>query len=412
MRNTMKLPSLRRRFAKSSEKLARPIHLKAVASDYDFDLEDARQIFVAMATDHMKIGMDSVRAYTEGGLNHALIDKLILTPPLRGESLETWGKRISGSNRYGFIVTRAERWNDNLCQKVARFLAPLIGHATLREYSFEILLFVGNYGYTPFGAHFDDPNWGVIHLHLGPGTKVMTLWKSRKYQAITGSTRNNYEPEKIVDRGISYHIETGDLFLLPPGYFHVGFTSDFSADIAIDIHRLPAKALLKRALDCAVPSLIGLDPGKQTGSADDWLKSVRKQTKLSVGAWASSSLDRYRTATLSLGGFTAEPLERTAPPHGLRGRSVSLTEPFRLYVRKEGKLLCVYVRGREVTWPAHSGIEHLVKRLNTGAVFSVEALIGELSGEMESQAVLNILKLLYRYRGIELANPEMKSAPA
>lgn len=407
MRNTMKLPSLRRRFASSSEKLARPIHLKAVASDYDFNLEDARQIFVAMAKDKMKIGMDSVRVYTEGGLNHALIDKLILTPPLRDESLESWGRRISGSNRYGFIVTRAERWNDNLCRKVARFLAPLIGRATLPEYSFEILLFVGNYGYTPFGAHFDDPNWGVIHFQLGPGTKVMTLWKSREYRAINGSTRNNYEPEKIVDRGTSFHIEAGDLFLLPPGYFHVGFTSDFSADIAIDIHRLPPKALLKRALDCAVSSLIpgsiGQNSGKQPGSAGDWLKPVHKQTKRSVGDWASSSLERYRTAMLSLGGFTAEPAESTAPPHGLRGGSVRLTEPFRLCMRRKGKLLCVYVRGREVIWPAHSGIEHLLKRLNTGAVFSVEALIGELSGEMESQAVLSILKLLYRYRGIELA---------
>jgi Cupin superfamily protein len=388
----------------SSSGLVEPILLKGIAFEFGFGLDDIRQVFVEMPADDVKRRLGSVRAYTPGGLSHALGDRFIHTPPESGENLEAWANRMSGADRFAFIVNHAERWNDDLCRKAARFLAPLVERIKLEEHTFEFVLFIGNYGYTPFGAHIDDHDLFVIHMHLGPGTKVMTLWDPAEYQALTGSTRSNFQPEQLVDRGKSYRIEAGDLFLLPPGYFHVGSTPEFSGDIAIAVSRVPAESMLKLALESAVPSLIALNSAKRPSSADEWLRSVGKSTHSKVKDWARTSLDRYRAARISRGGFTSEPMDRTIPSDRLRTSSVRITDPFRLLFRRDGDLLWGYARGHEVRWPTHPTIERLLNRLNTGEVISVPALLRQLSEEIEDEAVLDILCLLYQYRGIELAN--------
>ena len=251
---------------------------------------------------------------SRGAQSHRFEDSVIHRPIRKHDSLEHWSRRVFGRRRFGLIVNYAERWNDELCRKAAWFLQPFFERAAPDSYTVEMNLFIGNYGYTPFGAHFDDASTVVVHLHLGPASKTMTLWSRRRYLSINGSDRPCFRPRGIIAGGRSFSIGRRDIFVLPAGCFHVGFTPRFSAGIALAITPQSPDLSVQRALMHGCGEL-ALSPPNCT-----------------MKSWIDESSDRYIASQASLLGFRARPLEK--PRMELRGSTVTLAAPFHIHTRR------------------------------------------------------------------------------
>jgi hypothetical protein len=393
-----------KRFQSSREVWRSPVHIRSAFDESDFGFDD---VLGVLATLGKCVAQSSatLRVYAEGGQSYALEDRVIHNPPMPSEGLARWSRRIFGRCNYGLILNYAEQWNDGLTRKVARLLRPLHDRTSIQRHTFEINLFMGNYGYTPFGAHWDDKHSSIIHLHLGPGAKTMTLWSPARYKRITGSERSHFAPGKIVKYGHSYHLRAGDLFLLPPDNFHVGFTRDFSVGIAIVISPQLVKRALAGALYVASEELTGvpaIDNATTLKQALNYIRRAGAPRQPTLPEWVTKSVRRYHLQQQSLLGFCSRPLERSEGKAVTHGKSLVLAAPFQLQCLKDGDTYNLYIRGVEVSLRAHPAIEDLVRQINSGRVISLTTLMSKYSGQVKGEAILHLLNLAYKYCGIDI----------
>jgi hypothetical protein len=379
---------MRQDFWRRFDVLARePLHVKRALPASQFAAADVLGTLSALHEDAAGAAA-TVRAYVKGAQSHELEDRVIHAPPRPGESLERWSRRMFGRRRFGVVINYAERWNDELTRKVALFLAPLYrASGSPLAHAIEINIFFGDYGYTPFGAHRDDAVTSVVHLHVGPASKTMTTWSPRRYRSITGGGRPCFAPGSIVRGGRSFRVDAGDIFVLPAGCYHVGWTPRFSAGIAVAITPQKPEAALQKAI---------VTYGSELAQA-----ASRSRASLTTSAWLQSILARFRARQASLLGFHALPLPRR--PRRLNNCVVALAAPFPIgsAAARDGRGW-LYVRGTEIGLRTNRAIERIVRQLNSGAPLPAGDLIRQMTSELSESAAARVLELLFQYRGIDV----------
>ena len=401
----VKLERFWRRFQSAPTTQQNAIHIRQAFTSKDFYSSDVIAVLQALRDDS-DASSAAIRVYAEGSQSYALADRVIHDPPRQSENLEEWSARISEGRTFGLILNYAEQWNDDLSRKLALFLRPLHEDNAVEKYTFEVNLFIGNYGYTPFGAHWDDRYANIIHLHLGPNPKTITLWSPAKFKRITGSDRSHFHPETIVKFGRSYRLKSGDLFLLPPNYFHVGLTRNFSVGLAVVISPQTPNRILQAALAAASEELASKFPLSSSATLERGMTSARRaisQSRETLPGWMTTSVDRYLVQQRSLLGFCTKPRERAGRVRITRNKRVALSVPFKICSFKELDTLRLFVRGTEITLRANSAVEDLVRRINSGDVLLLKDLIARYSEQLEEKAILHLVSLIYKYRGIDIA---------
>ncbi len=369
-----------------------PILVKNGVYSSGVDVSDVRSILSCLRQSP-ELARSYLRVYVEGKQSYAHEDSIIHSPPAADEDIECWMRRVvKGSQRCGLVLNYAEQWNDELCRKIAEFLKPCLLNLTPAGYGIEINLFVGNYGYTPFGVHFDDNTTSVLHLHLGPGKKAMSVWTPERFKALTGSDRSFYQPEQIVAHGVTYEIHQGDLFLLPPGYFHVGYTEEFSVAIGVSVSRIAREDFMRASLAMGCEEIL-----KQT-SANSSDSPIFGND---LARWIDDSISLYSIQRLSALGFQEPPLVRQ-PPRDLKRKTVTGVLPFQLQCSAAGEVLSLAVRGTIISMKANHDIPRLIEVLNSGRKLLVSALLRDFVSTISWKALLHILKLLYMHHGIEI----------
>jgi hypothetical protein len=122
-----------------------------------------------------------VRLYVDSEKNSSLIERISNTPPGPNQSIENWGETLFETQPWCIILDKVSGFMDELTTEVASWLAPYV--STLQDGSFSTGMspYIGRYGYTPFGAHLDIDGVSILHLHMGPGTKEMTIWPKDEF---------------------------------------------------------------------------------------------------------------------------------------------------------------------------------------------------------------------------------------
>lgn len=213
------------------------------------------------------------RIYVEGLRSFPLEARLSTSRPDRTMSVEAWLKSIFGDDKVCIVLNHAEGLSEALAAFTARTFLPITNGIGYDRAKMDVTLFMGNYGYTPFGIHIDDDYSSIVHFHVGPGTKTMTLIDEDVFLKASGGVPHSFDMEKMLPLGTSYTIEANDLFLLPPHFHHIGHTSAFSIGIGISIARLPDGILLKDVVGNALASsdLGELKQSAGTMTLSDWI---------------------------------------------------------------------------------------------------------------------------------------------
>lgn len=401
----VKLERFWRRFQSAPTTQQDAVHIRQAFTAKDFYASDVIAVLRALGDD-VEASSAAMRVYVEGSQSYALADRVIHDPPGQSENLEEWSVRISEGRTFGLILNYVEQWNDDLSRKLALFLRPLHEDNAIEQHTFEVNLFIGNYGYTPFGAHWDDRYASIIHFHLGPNPKTITLWSPARYKQITGSERSHFQPEMIVKFGRSYRLNSGDLFLLPPNYFHVGLTKNFSVGIAVVVSPQNPNRILEAALAAASEELARKFRFSSSATFKQGMTRTRRaisQSREPLPGWMTASVDRYLVQQRSLLGFCTKPRERAGRLRITRNKRVALSVPFKICSLKKSDTLHLFVRGVEITLRANSAVEDLVRRINSGDVLLVKDLIARYSEQLEEKAILHLISLVYKYRAVDIA---------
>jgi hypothetical protein len=206
------------------ERLA-PRTLPGAVSALGLSIEDVREIFTLLPGDTAVKKRPHLRTYVAGQMVPALERKIWHSPIGESENLRDWYSRMFERQQTGLILNGAERWALSATSKIARWLRPQVVREDPLRLCFELIVFAGDYGFTPFGVHRDEPCASVIHFNLGPTAKSLYIFESATALTQPGS----------LSEAVHYRIEPGDGFVLPANHPHVGDAREFCVDIACKV---------------------------------------------------------------------------------------------------------------------------------------------------------------------------------
>jgi hypothetical protein len=370
-------------------KLLPPLLIKSAVPDGFCSNDDLVDIFGGLQDDRALLDTALLRIYIDGMLSPRHEERLLDARMRPNESFRSWLERALREPTFGVVVNGAERWTDSLSRKVISIFGPLIDHWGIPATSVELTLFIGNYGYTPFGVHVDDPYTHVFHFHLGPGAKRMTLLAPDVFLKLSGSRKRCFDFDRLLVQGEPYDIEAGDVYLLPPHYYHVGFTDGFSIGVAVAIGRYPASALHARATRQAIAGeqferlvgsvLGGASAGENPSQAAD----------LSFAAWLEAIYEEFIASELSRRSLKYAPARRE-PTIGI-DRIVQADPDFPIEIIARGERLVLYVRGHRLELARHADLVRLLDLLAVPQPIRVRELCTRFDATLEADAILRLL---------------------
>jgi hypothetical protein len=269
---------------------------------------------------------------------------MLSLPPTPDETIQAWCSRVFRDLPYAIIVNKAEGWSRELANAIHGLFLPLQA-VLLGEFELEITLFIGNYGYTPFGFHVDDGDTSVIHLHFGPSSKTMYVLEVDKFQqAMPADTRRSFDFDVLTRIAEEFTIDAGDIFVLPSTKYHTGYSPEYSVAVAVAVIRSSAIRTDMDAIKNGAAELLGLPLDLSLGDALTRLRS------------------RATGARRSAGGFQL-PLPRQKvlwDEDSILSASVQLP----MQVVYEGAVLLIYAGGHEISLRNHAALGPLIEILS------------------------------------------------
>ncbi|WP_299453967.1 hypothetical protein [uncultured Microscilla sp.] len=355
--------------------------------------------------DKLSFSAPGLRVYTDGKQVIKELSEMYRSPLQPHEGLQEFTQRIFGQQKFGIILNRATQYHDTLARRLAPLYQGIVEELGVPWLDLNATIFVGNYGYTPFGVHYDGEANSVIHFHQGPGKKLMTLWDEEVFVEKTGSRLHYCEPEKILPYGTTCQIEAHDTFYLPEGPFHIGNTEEFSMALTVVIKGISVKDWLSNAL--AEMNTESFDPEILAGyesEVNDILASGLIGTEVNeqkFGSWVKAAMEDYQWSLKSNCGFRPPRWsdQKTFPE--LARQSVQIITPFCIYHQPlKNDQVRLYYRRNKSNFAHASLLLPLLERLNAGEVIEIGQIMAQ---HPDYQTFLiDFFTLLLNHQAIEL----------
>lgn len=320
-----------------------------------FNWEDLfKNFFSAFHTDSALREAVKMRLFINSEKRPDLISLLADRPPKDQQSLEAWGETLFSGAPWCIVLDKVSGCLDELTAEVATWMGPYLETLESGSFSTDISPYVGRYGYTPFGAHIDIDGISILHLHMGPGTKEMTIWPANTFKELSGSDALNcYDFEPYLPKGKTYSLTAGDIFHLPAStHYHIAYTEDFSVGITLGLRHESAQSMLMKAT-----------------------KTYQKDPHKSD---PKTALEQFKWKRKSNCGFMKSPFIKTVDPKTLEGRDFTIAKPFPIVLgaASDGQLMA-FARGRRLPSYINSQQQNLIERLNAGAIVTASEVAAD-----------------------------------
>lgn len=337
-----------------------------------------RRFFIEYSSNSELRKIVKIRLYLNGQKADNALIEFKDTPPKEDDNLNDWGENLFQGKPWCIVLDKISGCIDDLTFPIAEWVKPLVSDYPPGELVVDISPYIGRYGFTPFGAHIDVPGISILHLHLGPNKKLMTLWEAEEFRKLSGSDSaicHNYKD--FLPHGTTYTIEPGDIFHLPAGtHYHVGKADEFSIGLTIGLKRENSKSIIEKALKANKE-----DPFKLKGTA---------------------IVESYRLKRKSNAGFMKPSILKNSNGEDLWEKRVKINYPFELIIiEKDQKELQLYIRGRVKLIPNNQQNRDVIFSLNKGN----ELLLNNTYLNRESlhkNDLIELMVMLYNYGGIIL----------
>jgi hypothetical protein len=176
----------------------------------------------------------SHRVNIGGKFNEAATTNVVSNGPILGESLESWQQRIYPDQKLGIVINISHIYSKTLENRGNKWLGEYKAALGKSYATLDVAIFLGNYGYTPFGIHKDDGYTDIFHFHTF-GKKTMWTWSEPEYNKMKLRVESFASREDMLASGTRFEIESGDLFFMPAHFYHIGYTPDPSGAISFGL---------------------------------------------------------------------------------------------------------------------------------------------------------------------------------
>ncbi|WP_338844708.1 hypothetical protein V8J88_13770 [Massilia sp. W12] len=368
--------------------LMQPLLLPAVFDPKLFGDAMFFDLLKGMAQDPEHAINGLVRVYIEGMLSPEHENAVLYEKPLVDEGFATFLKRVCDGRPFGLVINGAEQWSEPLARLAGKLFAPILDAQGLSCSTLEVTLFIGDYGYTPFGIHIDDPYTSVVHFHVGPGMKEMTLFGREEFHRLNGERKNCFQPKRILAHGKTWAIQAGDVFVLPPHYYHIGDTKGFSIGVAIAVSKYTKQNISKQIVNKA-------SNAEQFAKNFEEILQEQRQHQQTVHDWLQlAHLEFYakKNSQVSLRyGW------RRKPEYELNWQENFITDPdFPLACLHLEKDIILFARGNRLRLANNELTTELAQALQAKE-FTLEQLHTSLQGKISYSALQVILKKMYEF---------------
>jgi hypothetical protein len=350
----------------------------------------------------------NLRVYIDHGLRHDYEFSVLQNPPHETESLSAWTHRIFGNRKFCVALNNAEKFNDDLTQRAAFLCRDFLNGKEIPTGGIDMGIFMGNYGYTPFGIHHDGNGISILHCHLGPNDKEFWMWDNDWYRDYTGSTDPCFEPEALFPFAQKYTFKPYSIFFMPEKY-HIGYNDDFSVDLTFGLNNISAEMQLEKALAQSGKYLIRK---KNLAGSTIHPEDILREDFISAAFAGSTtedyvkeSLDDFKLSLQSNAGFEFPPCPDSSEINkdDLYGRKIKRKNPFPIMIKnRENRFLIIFARRNRILVKYNLTVTRLVDMLNTGAEFIVKDFIASLNGNLSGDAILGLLKIFAALRAITI----------
>ena len=357
------------------------------------------------------------RIYEDGRqLGTKEMNRVYDSPPKKGESLQEWTDRTFGDKKFGMIINRGEKLHNELAQRMAYKITPLLDQVGTPMLGINFTIFIGNYGWTPLGIHTDAPGESVTHFHLGPGGKTMYTWNREQYEELAGENKyNNKDTKKFLPHANVHPFEEGDLYYMPPNEFHIGRADELSIGLTLWLNNHLktdlAKKLLRVITDQYLTAsnetmLMDKNPLEDLSAAEQAIEMFtipKDMENLGFRDLMRETFKDYRYSLYSNSGYWTRPFPKEVEEEYTVEDSFQIVKPFVMKYTEslDKENLLIYSRGTKVVLHNFECIKQLVDKINEGNVISVKEALSILDSDWEESVGLYIITLLDTYNGIE-----------
>jgi hypothetical protein len=352
---------------KDSENFQKPIHYPN-AFDYRDEFESAiHDLLQLYATnENVKNLSPQLRLY----VNQQTVDihsYFNLSKVIKfDQSVEDWGKRVFNGQNYILVINCIERFSETLSGHFAKLMAPRLENCTPDEVSYRITLFIGNSGFTPFGAHIDLSGLDVLHFYLGPGSKAMALWEENKFKVLSKSEEKHYyDFEKYLEYGDKYELKKGDVLFFPADkFYHVGEYHNFSIASAVGMIKESSNSFFTKTMGIwneDIKQYLPTHEEKSNKPSEHISKNVLNTTVLEI-------IEEYKLKKESNTFMNHRPILKNLRPIFLINKTVQLNHPFRILINSERGQ--IFSRGRKLYITLDKETELIIVQLNKDEVIS------------------------------------------
>lgn len=376
-----------------SPRLCEPLLIESVFNPAIFDESLFFDLFDGMAADAERAISGLFRVYIDGMLSPELENSVLYNKPESGESFQQFLTRRTGGRTFGVVVNGSEQWSDLLARFAARTFAPIVSVLGAYRTTIEVTLFIGNYGFTPFGIHIDDPYTSVVHFHVGPSSKQMTLFAKEDFHRLNGERKNCFEPRKLLPYGKTFNIRPGDLFLLPPHYYHIGYTQSFSIGVAVAISKYPDSMITKQILSRAVSA-------EKFAVPIDELINVSDRENEPFYQWVLRSRDEFYCQMRSRANLRYSYIRYSTSVINLDDPLI-LDSDFPITHVDAGDDLAIFARGNRFRLASNDLTRRLVDLLSEAPTTSINDLHQRLGGDISTDALQAVVQQLVRFRSLQ-----------
>ena len=375
--------------------LMEPLLLKEAFDVESFSEDIIFSLLSTLKEKSYQDGSSKFRLYIEGKENQAEEKRFLASERKMPESIEQYFMRISEGKKFGIVINGAQQWSDDISRFAAKVFEPFVEKYGYSCASVEATLFVGNYGYTPFGIHIDDPYTHVVHFHLGPAPKSMTLFEPELFHQLNGPEKNCYQPENLIAFGDTYEISAGSVFLLPANYYHVGNTQSFSIGLALSISKNPNSAVTQLLLHDAV------NDNRFAGDVYDVIKRL-EVSQITLAEWMSERLEDHCLRNKSQKGLRYALIEREVPD--FESDTVFVLDPdFAIEFADNGEKIRVFCRGNKVKISSNVALMDFLQYLKSQKdTFTVRGLIQYFQDSLDTDTITFLIALFYSFGVIHM----------
>jgi len=319
-------------------------------------------------------------------------------------SLDEHIRKTIGEEKYCLTVNALTKWDPHFTVHMQdEIIKPILDSKKGIFNGLSFYLFMGNYGYTSFGAH-KDPDHSLI-FQLGPADKEVWIWPLDHWKKLNnGSVKNSFDFDRLLPEATYYKLAPGDFLFIPKNCFHLFKTPDLSLMLGGIINNASDGSLIMDGVELYLK-----EKGERThqyfdaknlgDEVQNLFSTTMGEDKDYTNEVIMENLIRHKLMLMSNGYLINIPEVKSELKSIDPSKSYLVPKGFELQYMDFGEVIQVYVRGKSIELPSSESLAGCLEMMNNNEPFSFETFQGRLQPEWPDDTIVFLFKKIHEYNG-------------